>query len=97
MQPQIRITCTMEREYGNMPGEEKAFYAISFADNGIGFMQENADKAFELFRRLESNPVYSGAGIGLAICKKIVNSQGTISASSEPGKGARFTIRLPAQ
>ena len=84
---------------GTIPGEEKTFYIITIADNGIGFMQENADKAFELFRRLESNPSYAaGTGIGLAICKKIVNNhQGTISASSEPGKGARFTIRLPAQ
>ena len=96
--PYIKITCTLERESGNDQGDEKTFYAISFTDNGIGFMQENADKAFELFRRLESGPLYSGTGIGLAICKKIVNNhQGTISASSELGKGARFTIRLPAQ
>ena len=95
VQSYIRITSTMEREYGSKPGEEKTFHVITIADNGIGFMQENAEKAFELFRRLESNPLYAGTGIGLAICKKIVNNhQGTISASGEPGKGARFTIRL---
>jgi PAS domain S-box-containing protein len=97
--PHIKITCTLEKGLdSNVPGIEKSFYEIMIADNGIGFMQENAEKAFELFRRLESSPRYTGAGIGLAICKKIVsNHQGTISASSEPGKGARFTIRLPVQ
>jgi PAS domain S-box-containing protein len=97
--PHIKITCTLEQASDSkIPGVKKSFYEIAIADNGIGFLQENAEKAFELFRRLESNPRYIGAGIGLAICKKIVsNHQGTISATSEPGKGARFTIRLPAQ
>ena len=94
--PYIQITNTLEKEEGGMSGESKAFYTIKIADNGIGFMQEYADKMFELFRRLESSPGYTGMGIGLAICKKIVfNHQGTISASGEPGKGAIITIRLP--
>jgi PAS domain S-box-containing protein len=97
IRPQIKITSRPEREGGNMPGEGKSFYNITIADNGIGFIQENADKIFELFRRLESSRGYSGTGIGLAICKKIVdNHHGTISATGEAGKGASFTIRLPA-
>jgi PAS domain S-box-containing protein len=95
--PLIKITSTLEQEDGDNPDERKSFYNITISDNGIGFIQNDADRIFELFRRLESGPGYSGTGIGLAICKKIVNNhQGTISASGEPGKGARITIRLPA-
>jgi PAS domain S-box-containing protein len=97
MRPKIKITCSLETEGGELPAVQKAFYVIRIADNGIGFMQEYEDKMFELFRRLESSPGYTGTGIGLAICKKIVrNHQGTITAVGEPGKGAIFTIRLPA-
>lgn len=94
--PLIKITNSLVRVAADDAGERKTFYEITIADNGIGFMQEYADKMFELFRRLESSSGYSGTGIGLAICKKIVNNhQGTISAIGEPGKGASFIIRLP--
>jgi PAS domain S-box-containing protein len=97
VRPQIKITSTLEREDGDNRDERKNFYNITISDNGIGFIQADADGIFELFRRLESGPGYSGTGIGLAICKKIVNNhQGTISAAGEPGKGASITIRLPA-
>jgi len=94
--PKIKITCSLEKESSELSAAQKAFYVIQISDNGIGFMQEYENKMFELFGRLESNPIYSGTGIGLAICKKIVrNHQGTITAIGEPGKGAVFTIRLP--
>jgi len=71
---------------------------ISFQDNGIGFEQEYSDKIFELFQRLHGKLDYQGTGIGLAIVKKIVeNHHGFISASSEPGKGARFDIYIPGE
>ena len=61
-------------------------------------MPEYADKMFELFRRLESGAGYSGAGIGLAICSKIVkNHGGSIRATGNPGNGANFEIRLPVR
>lgn len=65
-------------------------------DNGIGFEPEHSARIFEAFYRLHGRSQYSGSGIGLAICKKIVElHNGTISATSEYGKGATFTIILP--
>lgn len=73
------------------------YHCIRFSDNGIGFSQENADKVFVLFQRLHQRHEFSGTGIGLTICKKIVqNHNGFITATSEPGKGSTFTIYLPA-
>ncbi len=72
------------------------FYEISFSDNGIGFEQKYAEKIFTLFFRLHSNMDYSGTGIGLAICKIIVeNHKGFITAEGMPGKGSTFRIYLP--
>ncbi len=94
----IVVSSSLIKDNDALTGENKFFYSIVFSDNGIGFLQENADKMFELFRRLESGPGYPGTGIGLAICRKIVkNHQGTITATGNPGKGASFEIRLPAQ
>jgi PAS domain S-box-containing protein len=98
LRPLIKITSVLERGDDTISGDKNAFYNITISDNGIGFMQEYADKMFELFRRLESSPGHSGAGVGLAICKKIVNNhQGSITATGEPGKGASFIIRLPVR
>jgi signal transduction histidine kinase/CHASE3 domain sensor protein len=74
----------------------KNYYEIIFSDNGIGFEQENAKKIFNIFERLHQNTEYTGTGIGLAICKKIVeNHHGFIQAIGEPNKGATFYIYLP--
>ncbi|MEO1064228.1 MAG: CheR family methyltransferase [Actinomycetota bacterium] len=68
--------------------------AIEFVDHGVGFDQEHAGEVFEPFRRLA--PSSSGQGIGLAICRRVLERHGgRIWASSEPGKGARFSLRLP--
>lgn len=72
------------------------FYKIKFQDNGIGFDKDYANKIFELFTRLHNKDEYSGTGIGLAICKKIVeNHKGYIFAEGEPNVGAAFTVYLP--
>ncbi len=74
----------------------KYYHKIVVSDNGIGFNQENANKIFEIFERLHQKKEYTGTGIGLAICKKIVdNHHGFIHATSEIGKGASFYIYLP--
>ena len=73
-----------------------SYIRITVADNGIGFEPKYSAKIFELFQRLHSKNVYSGTGIGLALCKKIVkNLNGFITAESEPGKGSLFTFYLP--
>ena len=69
---------------------------ISFKDNGIGFHQQNAGQIFLIFHRLHRDELYSGTGIGLALCKEIVrNHRGEIRATSKAGEGACFQIILP--
>ena len=73
------------------------YWKIIFSDNGIGFEPQYADRIFELFQRLHSRFEYEGTGIGLAICKKIVqNHKGFIYADGKPGLGASFVIYLPS-
>jgi len=82
-----------------LPADEqpKSFYAITVSDNGIGFDVEFTDKIFNLFTRLHGNAQYSGTGIGLSIVRKVVdNHRGYVVAKGEPGKGAAFTVYLPA-
>ncbi|WP_166966083.1 ATP-binding protein [Yeosuana marina] len=75
----------------------KSFYhKITFTDNGIGFDQKYAEKIFELFNRLHNKKEYSGTGVGLSICKKIVdNHKGYIFAKGEINVGSVFTVYLP--
>jgi len=69
---------------------------IAFSDNGIGFDDQYAFKMFELFQRLHSKDAYLGTGIGLAICKKIMDlHNGSITVKSQPGKGTTFFISIP--
>nr|WP_174842738.1 ATP-binding protein [Spirosoma rhododendri] len=83
---------------GIKPGRDTgAYHRITVMDNGIGFDDKYADRIFQIFQRLHSKNQYTGTGIGLAICEKVVtNHGGTITATSQPGQGATFTIYLPA-
>jgi PAS domain S-box-containing protein len=98
--PVVRINC--ERIRHITVGEDSmdnpdGFFKISIHDNGIGFEKDNAEKMFDIFQRLHSRSVIPGTGIGLAICKKVVqNHSGFIDGTGEPGVGAVFTIYLPA-
>lgn len=75
---------------------EKQGAQIRLDDNGIGFEQEYAEKIFESFARLNSKDRYEGTGLGLSLCKRIVERHGgTITAQGQPGKGATFLINLP--
>lgn len=75
----------------------KRYAEVTVSDNGIGFQQAYAEQIFRIFQRLNGQGEYNGTGIGLAICKKIVeNHRGLISATGNPGRGATFTIILPA-
>jgi len=73
------------------------YVEIIFKDNGIGFEQQYVEQVFTIFHRLNGKELYEGTGIGLALCKKIVdNHHGYIHAKSEVGKGTEFSIYLPA-
>ncbi len=99
--PEINFTSTKlsakdAAAYGENNGVTE-YYHIICSDNGIGFQQEHAAQIFNIFQRLHGKTEYSGTGIGLAMCKKIVqNHHGEIFALSEPGKGTVFNIILPA-
>jgi PAS domain S-box-containing protein len=74
----------------------KEYHKISVKDNGIGFDSRYADRIFEIFQRLAHSNGINGSGIGLAICKKIVqNHNGFITANGKPGEGASFHIYFP--
>ncbi|WP_051663850.1 sensor histidine kinase [Dyadobacter crusticola] len=80
----------------NLVRESPVYYQIDVADNGIGFDQKYADRIFQVFQRLHGKSEYSGTGIGLAICEKVVaNHGGAITASSTPGHGATFSLFFP--
>lgn len=75
---------------------QKKYYKISVTDNGIGFEQQYAEKIFMLFQRLHDKQTYSGTGIGLTICKKIIeNHHGFIRANSISNQGTTIIIYLP--
>jgi PAS domain S-box-containing protein len=97
--PMIKVTAEIVdgknyKEEGANP--EYKYHKISVKDNGIGFDEQYSKKIFELFQRLHGKSEYSGTGIGLAICKKIVeNHKGFITAQSQEGKGSVFNIFIP--
>jgi len=99
--PQINISA--EIVTGNIPGQgtqanASSYYHLTLADNGIGFEPVYAERIFDIFQRLNDRERYPGTGIGLAIVKKIVDvHKGSITASGEPGKGARFDVYIPVQ
>ena len=75
---------------------QRSYLKINFTDNGIGFAQEYAEQIFSLFKRLHGRTEYEGTGIGLGLCKKIVqNHSGAIWAESASQEGAVFHILLP--
>ena len=95
------ITITSLSVYDLEPNKElkrRAYYKISIVDNGIGFESSDGEKIFDLFYRLNNRKQYAGSGIGLSICRKIVqNHNGYIRAFGHTGSGAEFDIYLPIE
>jgi light-regulated signal transduction histidine kinase (bacteriophytochrome) len=74
----------------------RRYHRIDVVDNGIGFDEKYLDRIFQVFQRLHGRAEFSGTGIGLAICEKVAtNHGGAITASSQPGEGATFSVYLP--
>lgn len=97
-QPLIKITCRLLKENEYQPSflKHKKYYEIVLSDNGIGFSKEYEEQIFGLFKRLNHKQLYSGSGIGLSLCKKVVeNHNGEIIAKGKDQEGASFHIYLP--
>ena len=78
---------------GLLPGE---YCQLMVEDNGIGFEEKYLDRIFGVFQRLHGRSEYEGTGVGLAVCRKIVERHGgLITAQSKPGEGARFVVTVP--
>lgn len=92
MKPMLEVVGGL---YANDEGVH--YHTVSFNDNGIGFDPQYVTRIFKVFQRLHGQAEYPGTGIGLAICKKVMeNHDGFIQVQSLPGKGATFTCYFPA-
>lgn len=90
------MTLTEKESAERLNGEGNKYFAVSVRDNGIGFQKEDAETIFRPFVRLNGKSEYEGNGIGLALCKKIMeNHQGTIYAESEENAGSLFVLIIP--
>jgi len=89
--------CVTEKK-SETPDLNNKYCRISIRDNGIGFEQKYAEQVFEMFKRLHAKKEYDGSGIGLTLCKKIVEQHnGFIAVRSEVGAGSTFMVTLPVK
>lgn len=92
----VKIKISVRRHTVDIQPQARPYYEIIVADNGRGFDLQYADRIFTVFEQLSKGPGQTGTGMGLAICKKVVqNHGGHITAYGEPGVGARFHVFLP--
>jgi signal transduction histidine kinase/CHASE3 domain sensor protein len=95
---QIRVSCRTVLPQERKPSfiKQGPYFEITFEDNGIGFSTEHKEQIFGLFKRLNNKHLYSGSGIGLSLCRKVVqNHGGEIFATGKENEGASFHIYLP--
>ena len=93
---------TVRGEAADAPGPDggppRPAVRLTVADDGIGFDEKYLDRIFQVFQRLHGRTEYEGTGVGLAICRKIVERHGgDITAQSAPGQGATFVVTLPTR
>ena len=90
------MTAVVEPGESVSPARVQSLCRITVQDNGIGFEEKYRERIFSPFQRLHGRSEYPGTGIGLAICRRIVERHhGTITAVGVPDQGATFTITLP--
>jgi light-regulated signal transduction histidine kinase (bacteriophytochrome) len=90
--PAVKVSTTVKGT------DRQATCIIRVQDNGVGFDEKYLDRIFSVFQRLHTRDQYEGTGIGLAVCRKIVERHGgTITAQSTPGKGSTFIVTLPVR
>ena len=98
MAPLVNIKADIGLKNLTKGTDTRNYCRIFVEDNGIGFDQRYAEEIFGMFKRLHRNSEFEGTGIGLALCKKIVEQHhGFISARSKVGEGSTFIISLPFQ
>jgi len=90
----------MECDHDVLPVKQHSsstgYYCVSIVDNGIGFDPEHNERILQVFQRLHGRAGDEGSGIGLAICKKIMeNHNGFLLAEGRPGQGATFKLYFP--
>ena len=98
--PVIKVTgnIVLDTVDGSEGDNSHQYYQITFEDNGIGFDEQYAERIFGAFQRLHGKQEYEGTGIGLAVCRKIVERHGgLIEAKSSAGNGSKFIVRLPVK
>jgi len=96
--PVVKVYCELDKERNGPSGADTdaESFQLVVEDDGIGFDEKYCEKVFSIFQRLHSRSEYEGTGIGLAVCRKIVERHGgNITARSIPGQGARFIATLP--
>lgn len=90
--PVVSISAIVHKD----PEMKKRHAVLTIEDNGVGFEEKYLDRIFAVFQRLHDREAYEGTGIGLAVCRKIIERHsGTITATSKPGKGSTFIVTLP--
>ncbi len=96
--PIVRVSARATPDPGGTSSKDAtSWYEISVEDNGIGFEEVHLDRIFQVFQRLHGRSQYEGTGMGLSICRKIVERHGgRITAKSTPGQGSTFLVILPA-
>ncbi|HKL88233.1 MAG TPA: ATP-binding protein, partial [Salinibacter sp.] len=102
--PHVRVEAAVEpasrdlQQEGRLDANCTDMCRLTVTDNGIGFEESHADRIFTPFKRLHGRGEYEGTGMGLAICRRIVERHGgDITASSTPGDGTTFTVLLPVE
>jgi PAS domain S-box-containing protein len=94
--PSVTISADKMPEDSSQLALAAAYHIISIADNGIGMDSQYSGRIFDMFQRLHQKDQYGGNGIGLALCRRIIeNHNGIINFTSKPGEGTIFWIYLP--